>query len=119
MHIMSDPDCIFCKISAGEIESDVVLQNDQVVAFRDLNPQAPTHILIIPRRHIATINDLDESDAEVIGQLYIAAKQIAAQEGFAEPGYRVVMNCNAGAGQTVFHVHLHLLGGRQFGWPPG
>jgi histidine triad (HIT) family protein len=117
--IMSDPNCIFCKIAAGEIDSEIVYQTDQVVAFRDLNPQAPTHILIIPRRHIATINDLAEGDAEVVGQLYLAAKQIAADEGFAEPGYRTVMNCNAGAGQTVFHVHLHLLGGRQFGWPPG
>ena len=116
---MSDPDCIFCKIAASEIDSDIVYQTDDVVAFRDLNPQAPTHILIIPRHHIATINDLEQADAEVIGQLYLAAKEIAAQEGFSEPGYRVVMNCNAGAGQTVFHVHLHLLGGRQFGWPPG
>ena len=116
---MSDPNCIFCKIAAGEIDSDIVHQDDKVVAFRDLNPQAPTHVLVIPRRHIATINDLTESDAEDIGQLYLAAKRIAADEGFAEPGYRVVMNCNAGAGQTVFHVHLHLLGGRQFSWPPG
>lgn len=116
---MSDPNCIFCKIAAGEIDSDIVHQNDNVVAFRDLNPQAPTHVLVIPRRHIATINDLTESDTEDIGQLYLVAKKIAADEGFAEPGYRVVMNCNAGAGQTVFHLHLHLLGGRQFRWPPG
>ncbi len=116
---MSDPNCIFCKIAAGEIESDTVLETDELVAFRDLNPQAPTHVLLIPRRHIATINDLTESDTEVVGKLFLAAKQIAAQEGFAEPGYRVVMNCNAGAGQTVFHLHLHLLGGRRFGWPPG
>lgn len=116
---MSDPNCIFCKIATGEIDSEIVYQTDQVVAFRDLNPQAPTHILIIPRRHIATINELAETDTDVVGRLYLAAKKIAADEGLAEPGYRVVMNCNAGAGQSVFHVHLHLLGGRQFGWPPG
>lgn len=117
--IMSDPNCIFCKIAAGDIGSDIVYQTDEVLAFRDLNPQAPTHILIIPRRHIATINDITDADTEVIGQLYVAAKRIATDEGLADPGYRVVMNCNAGAGQTVFHVHLHLLGGRRFGWPPG
>jgi histidine triad (HIT) family protein len=116
---MTDPDCLFCKIAAGEIEADIVHQTDQVVAFRDLNPQAPTHILVIPRKHIATINNIAESDADEIGQLFVAAKWIAAEEGIAEPGYRVVMNCNAGAGQTVFHVHLHVLGGRQFNWPPG
>lgn len=116
---MKDPDCIFCKISAGEIDADIVHETDNLVAFRDLNPQAPTHVLIIPRRHIATINDLAESDAEVVGELYLAAKKIAAEEGLADPGYRAVMNCNAGAGQSVFHVHLHLLGGRPFNWPPG
>lgn len=116
---MSEPDCIFCKIAAGEIDSDIVHETDHIVAFRDLNPQAPTHVLIIPRRHIATINDLAENDAELVGWLYLAAKKIAAEEGLAEPGYRVVMNCNAGAGQSVFHVHLHLLGGRAFSWPPG
>ncbi len=116
---MGNSDCIFCKITTGDIDADIVYQTDQVVAFRDLNPQAPTHVLIIPRRHIATINDISESDAELLGQLFVAAKEIAAQEGFSEPGYRVTMNCNAGAGQTVFHVHLHLLGGRQFTWPPG
>jgi len=116
---MSNPDCLFCKIASGDIGADIVHQTDQVVAFRDLNPQAPTHILIIPQKHIATINDIEDIDAEVIGQLYVAAKKIAEDEGIAEPGYRVVMNCNAGAGQTVFHLHLHLLGGRQFSWPPG
>ncbi len=116
---MSNPDCIFCKILAGDIDADIVYETDQVIGFRDLNPQAPTHVLFIPRRHISTINDITESDAEVIGQLFVGAKEIAAQKGIAEPGYRAVMNCNAGAGQTVFHVHLHLLGGRQFTWPPG
>lgn len=116
---MSNTDCLFCKIIAGDIDADIVHQTDHTVAFRDINPQAPTHVLIVPRRHIATINALETADAEEIGRLFLAAKEIAAQEGFAEPGYRVTMNCNAGAGQTVFHLHLHLLGGREFGWPPG
>ncbi len=116
---MSNPDCIFCKIVAGDIDADIIYQTDRVIGFRDLNPQAPTHVLIIPRHHISTINDIAESDAEVIGQLFVAAKEIAAVEGFSEPGYRLIMNCNAGAGQSVFHVHLHLMGGRQFDWPPG
>ena len=112
-------DCLFCKIVDGEIPADTVYEDDDVLAFRDISPQAPTHVLIIPRRHIATINDLSEADKDVIGQLFLAAAKIAAQEGLAEDGYRVTMNCNAGAGQTVFHVHLHLLGGRQMTWPPG
>ena len=116
---MTDPDCLFCKFVSGEIEADIVFQTEDVIAFRDINPQAPTHVLIIPRRHIATINHLDEKGAADIGRMFLAAKDIAAQEGIAEAGYRVAMNCNAAAGQTVFHVHLHLLGGRQFGWPPG
>ena len=112
-------DCIFCKMATGEIEPDIVYQDDEILAFRDLNPQAPVHILIIPRRHISTINDMQSGDAELTGKLFLAAAKIADQEGIAEPGYRTVMNCNAGAGQTVFHVHLHLLGGRAMGWPPG
>ena len=116
---MTDPDCLFCKICAGEIPADIVMETDEIVAFRDINPQAPTHILIIPRRHIPTINDISDEDAEIVGKLFAAAKEIAREEGFAEPGYRVIMNCNAAAGQTVFHIHLHLLGGRDFGWPPG
>jgi len=116
---MSDPDCLFCKFASGEFDTDIVLETEKVLAFRDINPKAPTHILIIPRRHIATINDLTESDAEEIGNLYLVAKELAKDEGFSEEGYRVVMNCNAAAGQTVFHVHLHLLGGRIFDWPPG
>lgn len=112
-------DCPFCRIAAGEIAAELVFKNDAVVAFRDINPQAPTHILIIPRRHIATINDIGENDRELLGEMYLVAAQLARQEGFAEDGYRVTMNCNEGAGQTVFHIHLHLLGGRRFGWPPG
>jgi len=112
-------DCLFCKILAGEIPADLVYESDTAVAFRDINPQAPTHVLIIPRKHIATINDIDPEDQAIVGSLYTAAKEIAAEEGIAEDGYRAVMNCNEGAGQTVFHIHLHVLGGRALGWPPG
>ncbi len=112
-------DCIFCKIVSGDIPGDIVYQNDDVLAFRDLNPQAPTHILVIPKRHIATINELQDADAELVGKMYLAAKEIARNEGIDEAGYRTIMNCNAGAGQTVFHIHLHVLGGRQMSWPPG
>lgn len=116
---MNEHDCLFCKIAAGDIPAQIVHETDYTVAFRDINPQAPVHALVIPKRHIASINDLEEGDAEIIGKLFLAARDIAAEEGFAEPGYRVTMNCNAAAGQTVFHVHLHLLGGREFTWPPG
>lgn len=112
-------DCLFCKIAAGEIAAELVFKNESVVAFRDINPQAPTHILIIPRKHIATINDISADDGKLVGELYLAAAELAGKEGFSEEGYRVVMNCNEGAGQTVFHIHLHLLGGRRFAWPPG
>jgi len=112
-------DCLFCKMVAGEIKPDVVFEDDAVLAFRDANPQAPLHVLIIPRVHIATTNDLTDENADIVGRLYLAAKQIAADEGVAEPGYRMVMNCNPGAGQSVYHIHLHLLGGRAMGWPPG
>ena len=112
-------DCLFCKMVAGEIKPDVVFENDAVMAFRDVNPQAPLHVLVIPRVHIATTNDLTTENADIVGKLYLAAKQIAADEGVAEPGYRMVMNCNPGAGQSVYHIHLHVLGGRAMAWPPG
>jgi len=112
-------DCLFCKMIAGEIKPDVVYENDDVLAFRDINPQAPTHALVVPKRHIATINDLTDNDAVLMGQLYLAAQQVARQDGIAVDGYRTVMNCNASAGQTVFHIHLHVLGGRNMQWPPG
>jgi histidine triad (HIT) family protein len=112
-------DCIFCKIAAGDIPADIVYEDDQVLAFRDLNPQAPTHVLVIPRRHIASLNDLSADDEAVIGRLFSAAREIAVREGFADAGYRTVINCNADGGQTVFHIHLHLLGGRPMHWPPG
>lgn len=116
---MSAADCLFCKILAGTIPADIVYESEHAIAFRDINPQAPSHVLIIPRAHIATINALDADNASVVSSLFLAAKQIAQEEGIAESGYRVAMNCNAGAGQTVFHLHLHLLGGRVLGWPPG
>jgi histidine triad (HIT) family protein len=112
-------DCIFCKMVAGEIKPDVVYEDDDVLAFRDLNPQASTHVLVVPKRHISTINDLEEVDAALAGRLFLAAKEVARVDGVAERGYRTVMNCNAEAGQSVFHLHLHVLGGRPMGWPPG
>ena len=112
-------DCLFCKILAGDIPADIIYESDTAIAFRDINPQAPTHVLIIPRKHIATINDIGETDHMIVGSLYSAASAIAHEEGIADVGYRVVMNCNAAAGQTVFHIHLHLLGGRALAWPPG
>lgn len=112
-------DCIFCKIVAGQIPAEIVFEDDAVMAFRDLNPQAPTHLLVIPKRHIASLNDLTADDQPLMGRLFTAAQEIAVQEGFADAGYRTVVNCNADGGQTVFHVHLHLLGGRAMHWPPG
>ncbi len=110
-------ECLFCKMAAGEIKPDVVYEDDTVLAFRDINPQAPTHILIIPKSHVATLNDLN--DAALSGQLLQVAIKLAVQEGLAEDGYRTVFNCNKQGGQEVFHVHMHLLGGRQMSWPPG
>ena len=110
---------IFSKIIRGEISAEIVYQDDLVTAFRDINPQAPTHVLVIPKRHIATINDIGTEDTELIGKLYLAAARVARDAGFAEEGYRAVMNCNGRAGQTVFHLHLHVLGGRDMNWPPG
>ena len=112
-------DCIFCKIAAGEIPAEKVYEDDAVIAFRDLNPQAPIHLLVIPRKHIATVNDLERDDEAVVGRMYGAVREIAAREGFAEPGYRTVLNCNEAGGQVVFHIHMHLLAGRRMGWPPG
>ena len=116
---MPESDCLFCKIVSGEVNADVIYSNDEVVAFRDINPQAPTHVLIVPRRHIATINDLKNDNRDDVSALYLAARDIAQEAGIADSGYRVTMNCNEAAGQTVFHLHLHLLGGRNFSWPPG
>ena len=112
-------DCIFCKMVSGEIKPDVVYEDEDVLAFRDANPTAPTHVLVIPKQHIATTNDLDEGSAGIVGKLYLAAKQVAGNDGIAERGYRMVMNCNPEAGQSVYHIHLHVLGGRAMNWPPG
>ena len=112
-------DCLFCKILDGEIPCDKVFENEHVIAFRDVNPQAPTHVLVIPRKHISTINDLTADDKNIVGEMMLAAQEVAKQEGIEESGYRLVMNCNEGAGQTVFHIHLHILGGRRMHWPPG
>jgi len=116
---MNEPDCLFCKFATGKIPVNFVYETEHVLAFRDINPQAPSHILIIPRRHIATINEIEDSDVELVGMLVTAARDIAKQEGTDTAGFRVTMNCNKAAGQSVFHVHLHLLGGRKFAWPPG
>ena len=111
-------DCLFCKIVAGEIPADIVYESETALAFRDINPQAPTHVLVIPREHISTINDISVDHQAAVGSLFTAAKEIAAAEGIAEDGYRAVMNCNESAGQSVFHIHLHVLGGKSMGWPP-
>jgi len=112
-------DTIFGKIARGEIDTDFIYEDDDVVAFQDISPQAPTHVLVIPRKPIPTLNDAQPEDAELIGRLVLTAAKIAKQAGIAEDGYRTVINCNAGAGQTVFHLHLHVFGGRPMQWPPG
>ncbi len=112
-------DCLFCKIRDGEIPADIVFENDDVLAFNDVNPQAPVHLLIIPKKHISTVNDVDEDDQVLMGKLFSAAKTIARQRGVSDEGYRMVVNCNEGAGQAVFHIHMHLLAGRTMTWPPG
>lgn len=117
----TDPDCLFCKIIAGEIPSDTVYSDAHIVGFRDINPQAPVHVLFVPRKHIATINALGDKDAELVGRMVLAARRYAAEVGLAGDGFRLVMNCNTHGCQTVFHIHLHLLGGAQlaggFGTP--
>ena len=112
-------DCIFCKIASQEVPTKLLYTTNEVVAFPDLHPRAPTHVLIIPKKHIATLNEVTEQDASLYGQMFLAAKHLATTFGFAESGYRLVHNVNAGAGQSVFHIHLHLMGGRVFNWPPG
>lgn len=112
-------DDLFLKIIDREIPADIVYEDDDVLAFRDINPQAPLHVLVIPKKHIRTLNDVASEDEALLGKLVNVARKIARDEGVADEGYRVVMNCNRGAGQTVFHIHMHLLGGRPFSWPPG
>lgn len=112
-------DCLFCRIAQGAIPAHKLYEDELCVGFLDINPQAPTHALFIPKRHIATLNDATREDRELLGHLVHCAAKVAEARGFSASGYRVVMNCNAAAGQTVFHIHLHLLGGRPLGWPPG
>ena len=112
-------ECLFCRIVKGDLPAQIVHETESVIAFRDLHPQAPTHVLVIPRRHIATLNDLAPDDAPLMGEIALAAQEVARLEGIAERGYRTIMNCNLAGGQTVYHIHLHLLGGRQMTWPPG
>lgn len=116
---MTDDDCLFCKIIAGEIPSTKVYEDALCYAFDDINPQAPVHVQIIPRKHIATINELAAEDEPMVGHLVTVAAKIAKERGVAESGYRTLFNCNRSAGQSVFHIHLHLIGGRSLGWPPG
>jgi histidine triad (HIT) family protein len=112
-------DCLFCKIVSGEIKGNIVYQDERLVAFRDINPQAAMHVLIVPRRHISSLNDLAPGDDALVGEMIRRAAGLAREHGHSDKGYRTVFNCNADAGQTVFHIHLHVLGGRRFGWPPG
>ena len=112
-------ECLFCKIAAGEIPAKIVFEDDRAVAFEDINPAAPIHIIIVPRKHIPTVLDLTDEDQELVGYMHMVANQIAAQKSLTGDGFRLVINCKRAAGQEVFHLHLHLLGGRNFGWPPG
>ncbi len=112
-------DCLFCKIIEKKIPAKIVYEDERVLAFEDIGPQAPVHILVIPKKHIATSLDIEEADNELIGYMYQTANKLAKENGIADSGFRLVMNCHADAGQTVFHIHLHMLGGRPMQWPPG
>ncbi len=112
-------DCLFCRIIRKEIPADIIFENEKIIAFRDINPKAPTHILIVPKEHISTVLDLTEKNKDVVGDIYLVVQKLAKLEKIALKGFRTVVNCNADAGQEVFHIHFHLLGGRVFKWPPG
>ena len=112
-------ECLFCNIVNKNIPCDKLIENDSIIAFRDINSQAPIHILIIPKKHISTINDLKHDDSILIGEMFLIAKELAQVENINNSGFRMVFNCNEDGGQTVFHIHLHLLGGRKLSWPPG
>ncbi|MBN2453501.1 MAG: histidine triad nucleotide-binding protein [Candidatus Omnitrophica bacterium] len=116
---MNQADCIFCKIAGKKIPSKIVFEDDEVMAFEDINPKAPLHLLVIPKRHIEKVSDIADSDAGLMGKLVLTARDLARKNGLNDSGYRIVLNCNRDAGQEVFHIHLHLLGGRKFTWPPG
>lgn len=112
-------DCIFCRIAEGKMEADVVYSDDRVVAFRDINPQAPVHVLVIPRKHLRSVFDLSPDDGDLLGHIFQVAKKVSEEEGIAGTGVRILTNVERGAGQSVFHLHFHVLGGRQMHWPPG
>ena len=116
---MADPDCLFCKIIAGGVKGDIIHQDERCVVIRDINPQAPTHLLVIPRDHIESLDEASQKDEAMLGHLLRVAARVANDEGLAEGGYRAVINTGAGAGQSVFHLHVHVLGGRPMHWPPG
>jgi histidine triad (HIT) family protein len=113
------PDCLFCKIAQQHIPASIVYDDDEMLAFRDINPQAPVHLLVIPKQHVSTTNELTIADEALLGRMVLTAQRLAQAEGIAESGYRLVMNCNSDGGQTVYHIHLHVLGGRGMHWPPG
>ena len=112
-------DCIFCRIINKEVPSNIIYEDDDITAFYDINPQAPVHIMVVPKKHITTINGMSESDSGLIGKVFLVVKKLAEDNNISEDGYRVVVNCNRNAGQEVFHIHFHLMGGRKFSWPPG
>ncbi|MBI4227503.1 MAG: histidine triad nucleotide-binding protein [Candidatus Omnitrophica bacterium] len=116
---MTAADCLFCGIAAKTVPARVVHEDDALIAFEDIRPQAPVHVIVIPRRHLARVSDLAPAEASLVGQLVVVANQVARRLEIAESGYRLVINCNAHGGQTVYHLHLHLLGGRPMQWPPG
>jgi len=116
---MAEQNCLFCKIVAGEIPAAKIFEDERAVVFRDINPQAPTHALVIPRKHVASLNEASEEDEALLGHLLLVAARVARDEGLAGSGYRTVINTGAEAGQTVFHIHVHLVGGRRLTWPPG
>jgi histidine triad (HIT) family protein len=115
----TEADCIFCRIAGGEVPAEIVHEKEDLVAFRDVNPQAPTHVLVIPRRHVPSLNEVEADGSGLMGRLMLAAREVADGEGLAGAGYRIVLNTGDGGGQTVHHIHLHLLGGRRMTWPPG
>lgn len=112
-------ECIFCEIISGERKAEIVYTDDDLVAFRDINPQAPVHLLVVPRKHIVSVNEIDDGDIETVGRMFVVARRLAEREGIRDRGYRIVVNTNREAGQSIYHLHLHLLGGRRMSWPPG
>lgn len=117
--MQSEADCLFCKIARGELRSDVLHRDERIVAFRDVNPQAPFHALVVPIRHVATLDDLGDGDGELLGRMVLRGRALAREHGLAGGGYRLILNCGPDGGQSVSHVHMHLLGGRKMAWPPG